>query len=292
MTDTGTPEKERTAEEPDPASASEPTPMPDTAPAPVIPPRPLTDLTAAVGFLTLLPIGHTWPDGRPPRSVGWYGWVGWLLGGVALVPLTLLKGRVDLHATPHALLAGVLVVTAWALLTRFLHWDGLADSFDGLWGGHTPERRLEIMRDSHIGAFGIVAIVLVALVQVACVTLLVSKGALWPLLAAPVAARFSLSLAAWELPAARPDGLGRSAIGDAGVYERLVAGASLLALLVCLALGATSHQFIWVVAAGVVAGLAVPRMLSKPVGGMTGDLFGATVVLIETIVLLTAAVIL
>jgi len=260
--------------------------------APEIPARPLTDFAAAIGFLTLIPIGRRWPDDRPPRSVGWYGWIGWILGTLALLPLAVLRSRIDLHLMPQALLAGVLVVTVWALLTRFLHWDGLADSFDGIWGGHTPERRLEIMRDSHIGAFGITAIVLVALVQVACVTLLVSKGVFWPLLAAPVAARFSLSLAAWELPAARPDGLGRSAIGRAGSYERLVAGASLLGLLVCLSLGATSRQFIWVVAAGVIAGLAVPRMLSKPVGGMTGDLFGATVVLIETIVLLTAAVIL
>ncbi|HEY5506780.1 MAG TPA: adenosylcobinamide-GDP ribazoletransferase, partial [Coriobacteriia bacterium] len=261
-------------------------------PKPDAPARPLTDFASAVGFLTLLPIGRTWPEGKPPRSVGWYGWVGWILGLVAFVPLTLLRGRVDLVPMPNALLAGVLVVTVWALLTRFLHWDGLADSFDGLWGGHTPERRLEIMRDSHIGAFGVIAIVLVALVQVACVTLLVSRGEFWPLLAVPVAARFSLSLAAWELPAARSDGLGRIATGRAGVYERLVAGAALFALLAVMSLGASSHQFVFVVGAGVIAGMVVPRMLSKPVGGMTGDLFGATVLLIETIVLLTAVVIL
>jgi cobalamin synthase len=72
------------------------------------------------------------------------------------------------------------------------------------------------------------------------------------------------------------------------VYERLVAGAALFALLVVMSLGASSHQFVFVVGAGVIAGMVVPRMLSKPVGGMTGDLFGATVLLIETVVLLTA----
>jgi len=286
--------EEATTVAPDATTVTPEAPAPRVSPyqGPGTPARPLTDFGAAIGFLTLLPCGRTWPEGKPPRSVGWYGWVGWILGALALLPLTLLRARgVDLHATVNALLASVLVVAGWALLTRFLHWDGLADSFDGIWGGHTPERRLEIMRDSHIGAFGVISIVLVALVQVACVTLLISRGELWPLLAVPVAARFSLSLAAWELPAARTDGLGRTAMGQAGVYERLVAGAALFALLVVMSLGATSHQFVFVVGAGVISGLVVPRMLSKPVGGMTGDLFGATVLIIETIVLLTAVVI-
>jgi adenosylcobinamide-GDP ribazoletransferase len=269
--------------------ASVPRPAP-AFPKPDVPARPLTDFAAAIGFLTLLPLGRTWPEGRAPRSVGWYAWVGWILGLVAFVPLTLLRPQIVKAGMPGALLGGVLVVTVWALLTRFLHWDGIADAFDGLWGGHTPERRLEIMRDSHIGPFGVVAILLGALIQVACVTLLISHGVYWPLLAAPVAARFSLSLAAWELPAARADGLGRTAIGQAGVYERILAGVALLALLACMSLGATSHQFIWVVGAGVVGGLVIPRLLSKPVGGMTGDLFGATVLLVEMVVLLTAAV--
>ena len=257
-----------------------------------VPARPLSDFAAAIGFLTLLPCGRTWPEGRAPRSVGWYGWVGWLLAAFAFLPLSLSQHYLGAPDIARSLLFGVLVITVWALLTRFLHWDGLADSADGIWGGSTPQRRLEIMRDSHVGAFGIAAIVLVALVQVASATLLVSHGDLWPFLAAPVVARFSASLAAWELPAARREGLGLTAMGHAGLYERLIAGASVLGLIVCISLGATSNQFVLVTAAGVIAGLAVPRMLSKPVGGMTGDIFGASVLLVETAVLLMAAVVL
>jgi adenosylcobinamide-GDP ribazoletransferase len=254
--------------------------------------RPLSDFAAAIGFLTLLPCGRSWPDGRMPRSVGWYGWVGWLLAAAAILPLTLVRRYMGAPDVLHALLYGVLVVGLWSLLTRFLHWDGLADTADGVWGGSTPERRLEIMHDSRVGSFGVAAMVLAALVQIASVTLLLSRGALWPLLVAPVVARFSASLAAWELPAARTDGLGAAVAGPPGLYERLVAGASLLFLLVCIALGATSRQFIIVAAVGIVAGLVLPRALSKPVGGMTGDILGATVLLVETIILLTAAIIL
>jgi adenosylcobinamide-GDP ribazoletransferase len=254
--------------------------------------RPLTDFAAAIGFLTLLPCGRVWPEGRMPRAVGWYGWVGWLLAAAALLPLALVQHYLGVPDMPRALLTGVLVVTAWALLTRFLHWDGLADTFDGIWGGSTPERRLEIMRDSRIGAFGVAAIVLTALVQVSSATVLLAQGALWPFLVAPVVARFSASLAAWELPAARRDGLGLTSMGHPGLYERLVTGAAALALVVCISLGATSNMFVLVTGAGVIAGMAAPRLLSKPVGGMTGDIFGATVLLVETAVLLTGAVLL
>jgi adenosylcobinamide-GDP ribazoletransferase len=261
-------------------------------PLELLPARPVSDFAAAVGFLTLLPIGRTWKDGRAPRSVGWYGWVGWVLAAIVVVPLYVARGFMGSPDTLRALLYAVLVVGAWALLTRFLHWDGLADTFDGIWGGHTPERRLEIMRDSRIGSFGVAAMGIVALVQVAAVTILISRGVLWPLLVAPVTARFCASLAAWELPAARREGLGLTAMGQAGTYERLVAGAAVLLLIGCISLGATSRQFVFVTGAGIIAGLVAPRVMSKPVGGMTGDLFGATVLLVEAAVLLMGALIL
>jgi adenosylcobinamide-GDP ribazoletransferase len=264
-------------------------PDPDATPAPPTPPRPLTDFAAAIGFLTLLPFGREWPEGRPPRSVGWYGWVGWVLGGTAALAVSALARWSDLAAPGVPLLAAVLVVAGWTVTTRFLHWDGLADTVDGLWGGSTRERRLEIMRDSRIGSFGAAAMLMTALVQVTAAAVLIGSGNLWVLVAAPVIARFCASLAAWELPAARRDGLGLTSMGHGGAYDRLVAGASALLLLALLAAGATPHSFIIVAAVGIISGLVVPRALSHGVGGMTGDLFGASILLVEAIVLLTGA---
>lgn len=253
--------------------------------------RPLSDLAAAVGFLTLLPLGRKWPHGRIPRSVGWYPWVGWLLGGSAAGGLWAYGRYAGPSSGVRSVLLAVLVVAAWAVLTRFLHWDGLADSLDGLWGGGTAERRLEIMRDSRIGSFGAASMIFTALLQVGATALLVERGALWVLVVAPVFGRFAITLAAWELPSARRDGLGLTVMGVPGLYDRLVAGAGLLALLVFVLAGVPTHSFIIVAGVGVVAGLSLPRLLSRPVGGMTGDLFGATVLLVEACVLLAGAVI-
>jgi adenosylcobinamide-GDP ribazoletransferase len=190
-----------------------------------------------------------------------------------------------------ALMCAAVVVAAWALLTRFLHWDGLADAADGLWGGHTPARRLEIMRDSRIGSFGAIAIVVAALLQFASAALLVERGALWVLVAAPVLGRLAAALAAWRLPSARNQGLGLTAMGVPGPYDSVVAGAAVLALFALVALGAAPYAVLVVLAAGLLAGILVPRALARPVGGMTGDLFGATVLVVETVVLLIGAVI-
>jgi adenosylcobinamide-GDP ribazoletransferase len=253
-------------------------------------PRPLRDFAAAVGFLTLLPIGRTWPEGEIPRSTGWYPWVGWLLGGAA--GLGILGG---VSARGHwpaggSMLVGALVIGGWAMLTRFLHWDGLADSADGLWGGDTPERRLEIMRDSRIGSFGAAAMLFVAIAQVAAVADIVSAGVVWPIVMAPVLGRMAVAVAAWDLPSARKEGLGLTAMGVSGAYERGVAAVALLGILGFALAGVPTRSLLIATAGGVFAALVVPRRLARPVGGMTGDLFGATVLIVETVVLVTGAV--
>jgi adenosylcobinamide-GDP ribazoletransferase len=253
-------------------------------------PRPIHDLVAALGFLTILPVGRVWPEGETPRSTGWYPWVGWLLGGAAAAAV-LVAVRLSGHwPDGGAVLVGALVIGGWAVCTRFLHWDGLADSADGIMGGDTPERRLEIMRDSRIGSFGTAAVVFVALVQVAAVADMVSAGVVWPLVVAPVLGRMAAAVAAWDLPAARREGLGLTTVGRAGTYERLVGALALLAILGFAPAGVPPRSLLIATAGGVFAALTVPRALARRVGGMTGDLFGATVLVVETVVLVVGAV--
>jgi adenosylcobinamide-GDP ribazoletransferase len=196
-------------------------------------------------------------------------------------------------------LLGILVVATWGILTRFLHWDGLADAADGLLGSFGAARRLEIMRDSRIGAFGAAAMLFAALSQAAAIGSLVSVGAWWPLIAAPVVARAAVVLAAWTIPPARTEGLGLTAsIRKATFGRRAVAALPVLLLVGPLAADTLLGPAGWsVFSMGAVlvvmdlAAIGIPPLLARGVGGVTGDLHGATIVLVETVTLVAAALV-
>lgn len=132
------------------------------------------------------------------RSLYWFPVVGLLYGLsyslVALLPLS-----------PAVRASLVLAFAAWA--TRGFHYDGLMDTADGFGGGWTPERRLEIMKDSHVGSFGVLALAVVLLVQFSALTE-VLEGQTWlPILVAvPVVSRTMQVLACVVLPYARKEG--------------------------------------------------------------------------------------
>ena len=256
-------------------------------------------LGAALGFLTVLPVGRDWPEGEPPDAVPWYPAVGWAAGTLGVGVVWGLDA-LGVSLVRNSFLVGALVVAVWALFTRFLHWDGLADTADGLLGSFDREARLRIMRDSRVGAFGATAVAATLLLQAGAVASLVSVGAWWPIVVAPVAGRAAVSLAAWMLPAARTEGLGLTVVTPgASLSARLVSSFAMLLVVVPIAadvmLGPAGWG-VWEVVAVLVAmdvlALSVPRLLARGVGGMTGDLFGATVVLVETGTLVVAALVL
>src|SRR5262247_3388269 len=146
--------------------------------------------------------------GRPVAGAGeigqaapWFPVVGLILGltlaGVDLVTARLFPG----------LLGSLLTVTAWKLLTGGLHLDGLADCLDAL-GGRDPEHRLAIMRDSRIGAFGALGLILVLLLEIAALTELPPSVRQASLLVVPVVARATPPLLARLFAPARSEGQG------------------------------------------------------------------------------------
>ncbi|MFE7841127.1 adenosylcobinamide-GDP ribazoletransferase [Streptomyces sp. NPDC057474] len=234
-------------------------------------------LRFAFGTLTVLPVTvHRWD--REAARVGMLcapaaGLVVGL-GTAALGGLLLLLG-----AGP--LLAAVASVAVPAVLTRGLHLDGLADTADGLGSGKPAEDALRIMKQSDIGPFGVITLVLVLLAQVAALT--EAYGESWTLGALATAvsattARLALTLAARAgVPAARPEGLGAAV---AGVVP--VRGALLVAVLVgCAAAGAGAlfgpYDIGRTVLAVVLACGAAELLLRHCVrrfGGVSGDVFG------------------
>ncbi len=238
----------------------------------------------AIGFLTTLPVPARFQAAPHPGDLGraalWFPLVGLVLG-------LLLAGSdwLGLRLFPP-LLAGALVVALWAALTGGLHLDGLADCGDGLLAATSPERRLEIMRDPRLGAFGGLSLILFVLLKVLAVAAL-PAGAIWmravPLLLAPVVGRWLLLLAARQ-PNARPGGLG--ADFALGLQPRTLWLAGAFTLLLALLGGvrgvvaiALTHLLAWLIF----------RAARARLGGVTGDVFGLTVELSELTVLLTFA---
>jgi|SRR5581483_4448593 len=178
--------------------------------------------------------------------------------------------------------ATALVLGAAALLTGGLHLDGLMDACDGLFGGRTPERRLEIMRDSRVGSFGVIGGVLALLIRYAALAAL--PPALRPpaLVLQPVAGRWVMAAAIWLFPYARPSGLG--AAFKEGARWPAVALATLAAAgMAWLAFGPPGP--VALVPPAAAGGLAARFMMAR-LGGLTGDCYGALNELAEIVVLL------
>lgn len=235
-------------------------------------------LWGALSFLTTLPVPHQ-TQGLDRRTVRWFPLVGLLIGAL-LAGLSL-----PLAWLFPPTVAAVLVVTAWAAITGGLHLDGLADCGDGLLPPVSRERRLEIMRDPRVGAFGVSTLLLVLLLKI---TALAALPAMWPvLLVAPVWARW-LILVAMQRPSARPEGMG------AAQQLRLPFVQILLLALLPIAVTAAAgvwHWQIWLAAAAtIVAAVGLLRFAEQRLGGVTGDVFGAVVEIGETVFVCVACV--
>ncbi|MFF9766423.1 adenosylcobinamide-GDP ribazoletransferase [Streptomyces sp. NPDC053086] len=232
----------------------------------------------AFGTLTVLPVRvHRWDREAARAGMLCAPAAGLAVGGCAagLGLLLLLLG-----AGP--LLAAVASVAVPAALTRGLHLDGLADTADGLGSGKPAEDALRIMKQSDIGPFGVLTLVLVLLAQVAVLAQLYgtswTRGAVAAVVSA-VAARLALTLAARAgVPAARPEGLGAAV---AGVVPKAAAlGLTAGAVVAGGAAGACLGGYDGVrTACAVAAAVGVAELLLRRCvrrfGGVTGDVFGA-----------------
>jgi adenosylcobinamide-GDP ribazoletransferase len=234
----------------------------------------------AAGFLTTLPVPtHTFATDAPRRAALWFPVVGLLLGAILAGAAWGLG-----WLFPPAVTAG-LVVALWVALTGALHLDGLADCGDGLLPPVRRERRLEIMRDPRVGAFGVTVLVLVLLLKTAA---LASLATTWPaLLLAPIWARWLILVAA-RRPSARPEGMGAT-LGPAPDTRRLVL-ASLLPLALTGGVGVWRWPVLAAAGGATLAALGVLWLAQRRLGGVTGDVFGAVVEVSETVFVCVACV--
>lgn len=236
----------------------------------------MTGLRLALGFLTTVPLGRSGEltEGDLGRSAVWFAPIGLALGGVLWVGWMLLA-----PATTPMLVAALLVLI-WVLATGALHLDGLADCCDGLLVSAAPQRRLEIMRDSRSGAFAVVGIVMILLLKVAAVASLSEPTAL---LLAPLYGRW------WMLPlargrSAREQGLGAALRAELGLKRFILP--ALLTVTVTVLAGWTA--LLALALSGTVI-LLLYWLARARIGGVTGDVLGASCELAEWTTLATFA---
>lgn len=224
------------------------------------------DFRAVLGFFTRLPIGRA-PDSNLAAAARAFPLAGLVVG---LIGAFVYLGAMKLGLS--GLLAALLAVATTGAVTGALHEDGLADVADGLGVRGDRARKLEVMKESHIGSFGTLALIFATAIKVAALAALgtpeLVAGAL---IATHALARGVLPLAMRSLPMVRPGGLADRAgkpTAD-GVYWSL--GLALAAALFSVYLPAALVALVAAVAAAVLIG----KLAERQFGGYTGDVLGA-----------------
>lgn len=239
----------------------------------------VVDFALAWRLLTIIPLPFVpdEPHPVPGRAAGFFPLVGLVLGlllaGVGWI--------LSLFLPPN--LAAALLLVVWVGLSGMLHLDGFMDSCDGLLPPRDPARRLEIMQDSRVGAFGVVGVILLLLIKFNALTAL-SGSSLSVLVVAPVLARWAVTWAMRRYPLARKEGL--SVLFTAGLDRTQLVLASVVAVIVAVLflgwLGGLLLGVVWLTT------VLVARLAMVRIGGLTGDVYGAICEIAEAAVLIVA----
>ncbi len=233
-------------------------------------------LVAALQFLTIIPIRLKVSANALRRSIAYFPLVGLLIGGI-LYGLD----RLLALAFPTSLI-NIFLIIALVVITRALHLDGFIDTCDGLAGGNSPEKRLAIMRDSRVGGFGVVGGCCLILLQYVALTVIPDEHRMAALLLMPTLARWTMVCAVYAHPYAREQGMG--SIFHEGSNLPWLAIATAISLAAATAL--MKLEGLAVMAAVLLIALLAGYFLSRRLGGLTGDTYGAINEVVEVSVLI------
>lgn len=241
------------------------------------------EFAAAAQFLSLLPVPGSAQlfnkhEGVPHIVVGceYFPVVGLLLA--------ILLSLLSLLLTPliPQLVLAALLVAALVILTGGLHLDGLMDTCDGLFGGSTRGRKLEIMHDSHVGSFGVLAGICILLLKFALFASLTVRALPLALLIALPSARWAMVVALRFFPGARPTGLG--AVYRQAITTRRLLITGIISVVIVLLAGQIFGLIVW--SAVTFISLLLGLWMTQSLGGLTGDTYGAIEEVTEVIALL------
>ena len=230
---------------------------------------------AALSFLTIIPLPHRreTTSEEVGRSIVYFPLVGGIIG-LILAGLNWLFGLF----LPSAIVNGLLIVSL-VVISGAIHLDGLADTCDGIAGYKTVEARWQVMRDSRVGAFGVIGVFLILLLKYVSLSSVPESWLMATLVLMPVMSRWTMVYAIFAYPYARPEGLGLAFKQEANWQRFIIATIITLAAAIGWARLANVTYFylaglaimfgVWVIAAVLAA------YLKRKLSGLTGDTYGA-----------------
>ncbi len=253
----------------------------------------------AVTMFSTIPVPHRFREDHTLDRVAAGRVLAWLpaVGALLAAASGLVATAVLAHHRGAGLLAAAIAVTALVVLTGGLHLDGAADTADGLGSRRPAEAALQIMRAGDVGPFGIAAVVLVLLLDIAALSTVAGHHSVWTSLCALVVAATAGRMAAVQagharIPPARPDGFGALVAGSVTGPVVVAGSAATLVLTAVLAVvtGAPAGYWLGGVVIAWAGCLGVRRLATRRLGGMTGDVFGALVEVGTCLTLLVMAI--
>ncbi len=239
------------------------------------------DILLALVLLTRLPIPRLPEDAFDRQGLAAWAFpsAGFVVGALACA-----AGWVGSAWGLPPLACAIILVAVLILCTGAMHEDGLADTTDGFWGGFDPARRLEIMKDSHIGTYGVLALILSQALRVALIAPLLATGAFGGILTACILSRAMMPILMTALPNARNAGLSHSV--GAPLSSTTGIGAAFALAMALILIGAPAFKALIVAA---LVTFAIGLVARSKIRGQTGDVLGATQVMTELAILIALA---
>lgn len=245
----------------------------------------VNDFITALQFLTRVRIftQTQWTVEGFGRSVKFFPLVGAMIGLILTGCYFLLSVYLPQYLQgdyEHSVAA--LLLLACIVITGGLHWDGFMDTMDGIFSGRSPERMLEIMKDSRVGANGVMAAGLLFLIKWSLFLDIAPDKLLLALFVMPIISRFAMVIGITTFPYARLEGMGKAFKEHAGGHTLFIAA---LCTLVMLGL-CYKAQVMVALLISVAFTLSFARFVTRLLGGLTGDVYGAITELSEIAVLI------
>lgn len=237
----------------------------------------MKDFFTGLQFLTRIRLVKQtdWSPDSFGRSVKYFTLIGAIIG-LILAGLNYILSQF----LPSHVLAATLIL-AEIVLTGGLHCDGFMDTADGVFSGRPRERMLEIMKDSRVGANGVVAFGLLLLLKYSLIVDMTPTMLVTALFTMPVVGRLVMVISVTSFPYARPEGMGKAFAQYADRTTLCITAAVAVAVVIPLGL-----QALICAGGAVLAGILTARYLAKILGGLTGDTYGAVTELTELVALL------